>query len=142
MPVQNHLIIRHFSHVTKSCIFKNLSIRRTFDRNFRGNLLEYHFKDLKLYSNSPSWLARSACHMSTFWKTASWISHFWQDQHFRFCCARVHDQKRLEFTKASISTYFKALACPETKILVYFLRENVYIRKICTVKAKGFWFKN
>ena len=36
----------------------------------------------------------------------------------------------------------KTLACPETKSLVYFLRENVYIRKLRSVKAKGFFFKN
>ena len=30
---------RHFSHVTKSRIFKDLNLRRKADRNFQGNLL-------------------------------------------------------------------------------------------------------
>ena len=59
---------RHFSHVTKSCIFKNLNFRKKVDRNFPGNFLKNHFRDLKLYSNPPSWLARSRCHMGTFWR--------------------------------------------------------------------------
>ena len=40
---------RHFSQVTKSRIFKNLNLRRKADCNFRGNLLEKHFRHLKLY---------------------------------------------------------------------------------------------
>ena len=62
-------LIRHFSHVTKSRIFKNLNLREKADRNFRRTFLKNRFRHLKLYSNSPSWLARSCCHMDTFWKT-------------------------------------------------------------------------
>ena len=40
--------------------------------------------------------------------------------------------------KTAISTLFKALARPETNSLVYFLCENVYVRKICSVKSMGF----
>ena len=36
---------------------------------------------------------------------------------------------------------FKALVYPETNNWVYFLQENVYIKKICSVKAKGFCLK-
>ena len=50
---------------------------------------------LKLYSNPPSWLARSHCHMSTFWKTKDWSSHFWESQPFRFWYVEVHCQRRL-----------------------------------------------
>ena len=60
---------RHFSHATKSRIFKNLNLRKKADLNFRGKFLKNHFRHLKLYSNPPSWLARSRCHMGTFWKT-------------------------------------------------------------------------
>ena len=39
--------------MTKSRIFKNLSLKRKADRNFCGILLENHFRYLKLYSTSP-----------------------------------------------------------------------------------------
>ena len=42
---------RHYSHMTKSRIFKNLNLRRKADQHFRGNLLKNHFRNLKLYSN-------------------------------------------------------------------------------------------
>ena len=61
------------------------SLRRKAGHNFRGNLLENYFRHLKLYSNPPSWLARSRCDMSTFWKTKGWSLHFWQGQPFKFC---------------------------------------------------------
>ena len=54
---------RHFSHVTKSGIFKNLNLRKKADRNFRSTFLKNRFRDLKLYSNPSRWLARSRCHM-------------------------------------------------------------------------------
>ena len=63
---------RHFSHVTKSCIFKNLNLRKKADRDFRDTFLKNRFRHLKLYSNLPSWLTRSRCHMGTFWKTKDW----------------------------------------------------------------------
>ena len=112
---------RHFSHVTKSRIFKNLNLRRKADRKFRSNLLKNHFRHLKLYSNPPIWLARSRCHMSAFRKTKGWSSHFWEGQPFRFCYVGVHRQRRLKSTKTGIFTSFKTLARPETKNLVYFL---------------------
>ena len=49
-----HSSNRHYSHVTKSRIFKNLNLRKKADRNFRGNFLKNHFRHLKLYSNPPS----------------------------------------------------------------------------------------
>ena len=49
-----HHLIRHFSHVTKSRIFKNLNFRKKADRNFCRTFLKHHFRHLKLYSNSPS----------------------------------------------------------------------------------------
>ena len=55
---------RHLSHVTKSLFLKNLNLRKKADRNFWGS-----FRHLKLYSNPPSWLTRSRCHMGTLWKT-------------------------------------------------------------------------
>ena len=59
---------RHFSHVTKSHIFKNLNLKAKADRKICSNSLENHFRQLKLYSNPPSCLARSRCQMNTFWK--------------------------------------------------------------------------
>ena len=64
-----YCIIRRFSHVTKSPILKNLKLRRKAGRNFGGNLLKNHFRHLTFYSNPPNWLAKSCCHMSSFWKT-------------------------------------------------------------------------
>ena len=40
---------RHFSHVTKSHIFKNLNLREKADRNFRCTFLKNRFRHLKLY---------------------------------------------------------------------------------------------
>ena len=94
---------RRFSHVTKSHIFKNINLRKKVDRNFCGNFLKNNFKHLKLYSNPPSWLARSRCHMGTFWKTKDWSSHFWESQPFRFWYVEVHRQRRLKSTKTGIS---------------------------------------
>ena len=54
---------------SKSHIFKNLNLRKKADLNFRGTFLKNRFRHLKLYSNLPSWLARSRCHMGIFWKT-------------------------------------------------------------------------
>ena len=53
-------------------------IRKKADYNFCSNMLENHFRHLKLYSDPASWLTRSVCHMCTFWKTKYWSSHFWQ----------------------------------------------------------------
>ena len=100
-----HLCIyRHFSHVIKSGFFKNRNLRRKADPNFRGNFLKNHFRHLKFYSNPPGWLARSRCHMSVFWKTKGWSSHFWEGQLFRFCYVGVHRQRRLKSAKTGIST--------------------------------------
>ena len=101
--LDNNSII-HFSHVSKSRIFKNLDLRKTADRNFRGTFLKNRFRHLKLYSNPPSWLARSRCHMGTFWKTKDWSSHFWESQPFRFWYVEVQRQRRLKLTKTSISS--------------------------------------
>ena len=95
---------RHFSHVTKSRIFKNLNLREKEDRNFCRTFLKNPFRHLKLYSNPPSWLARGCCHMDTFWKTKDWSSHFWEDQPFRFWYVGCHHQRRLKSTKTGISS--------------------------------------
>ena len=95
---------RHFSHVTKSRIFKNLNFRKKAYRNFRGTFLKNRFRHLKLYSNPLSWLARSRCHMGTFWETKDWSSHFWESQPFRFWYVEVQCQRRLKWTKTGISS--------------------------------------
>ena len=95
---------RYFSHVTKSRIFKSLNLRKKADHNFRGTFLKNRFRHLKLYSNPPSWLARSHCHMGTFWKTKDWSSRFWESQPLRFWYVEVHCQRRLKSTKTGISS--------------------------------------
>ena len=84
--------------------FRNFSLRRKADDNFHGNFLKNHSRHLKSYSNPPSWLARSRCHMDTFWKTRDWNSHFWEGQPFRFWYVEVHHQRRFKSTKAGISS--------------------------------------
>ena len=59
-------LCRHFSHVTKSRIFKNLNLRKKADRNVSGSFLKNRFRHLQLYSNPPSWLARSCCTWAPF----------------------------------------------------------------------------
>ena len=93
---------RHFSHVTKSFFFKNVNLRKKTDRNFRGSFLKNRFRHVKLYSNPPSWLARSRCHMGTLWKTKDWSSYFWERQPFRFWYVKVHRQRKLKSTKTGI----------------------------------------
>ena len=92
----------HFSHVTKSCIFKSLNLREKADRNFRCTSLKNCFKHLKLYSNPPSWLARDSCPMGTFWKTKDWSLHFWEGQTLRFWYVECHHQTRFKSTKTGI----------------------------------------
>ena len=84
---------------------------------------------------------RRQCQMSTLY-AKDWSSHFWESQPFRFWYVEVHCQRRLKSTKTGISSKFKTLARPETENLVFFLWEKFYIRKFCSVKARGFWFKN
>ena len=69
-------LLQALQHVTKNRFFQDLNLRRKADRNSRGNLLKSHFRYLKFYSNPPSRLVRSHCHMSTYWKTKGWNSHF------------------------------------------------------------------
>ena len=84
--------------------FQKFNLRRKADRNFRGTFLKNFFRRLKLYSNPPSWLARSHCHMGIFWKTKNWSSLFWESQPFRFWYMEVHCQRRLKLMKTGISS--------------------------------------
>ena len=95
---------RQFSHVTKSRIFKYLNLRKKADRNFCRTFLKNRFRCLELYSNPPSWLAKTRCHMGTFWKTKDWSSHFWESQPFRFWYVEVHRRRRLKSMKTGISS--------------------------------------
>ena len=121
LNITSNYFSRHFRHVTKSSIFKNLNSRKKAHRNFCGFFPKNRFRHLKLYSNPTSWLARSRCHMDIFWKTKHWSSHFWESQLFRFWYVKVYRQRRLKFTEAGISSWFKALPHPETENLVYIL---------------------
>ena len=97
---------RHFSHVTKNRIFKILNWRKKADSNFRCTFLENRFRHLKLYSEPPSWLARSCCHMETFWEAKDQSSHFLESQLFRFWYVEIHHQRKLKSTKTGISSSF------------------------------------
>ena len=107
---------RHFSHVTKSRIFKNLNLREKADRNFRRTFLKNRFRHLKLYSNPSSWLARGCCHMDTFWKTKDWSSHFWESQPLRFWYVECRGQRRLKLKKQVFLLNFRPWPAQKPKI--------------------------
>ena len=65
---------RHFSHVTKTHIFKNLNLSKKLDHSFCGNFLKNYFRHLKLYSNPRSWLVRNRCHIGLHWKKKDWAN--------------------------------------------------------------------
>ena len=62
----------------KPIFSKILVLDKKADRNIRGNWLKNQCRQLKLYSNPPSWLSRNGCHMRTFWKTKDLSLHFWE----------------------------------------------------------------
>ena len=128
---------RHFNHVTKSRIFKNLNLRKKADRNFRGTFLKNRFRHLKLYSNPPSWLARSRCHMGTFWKTKDWSSHFWERQPFRFWYVEVHHQRKQVFLLK-----FRSWPAQKQKIWSILYGKKFLLRTFCCVNVGSSWFKN
>ena len=59
-------VSRHFSHVTKSRIFKNLNLRKKADRNFRCDFLENHFRHVKSFQafKSPKLIGQK---LLSFW---------------------------------------------------------------------------
>ena len=128
--------------MTKSRIFKKLNLRRKADRNFRGKFLKNCFRHLKFYSNPPSWMARSRCYMSVFWKTKGWNSHFWEGQPFKFRYVEVHHPKRLNLRKQVFLLNLRLWPAQKPKIWSIFYGKKVCMRKFCSVKARGFWFKN
>ena len=115
---------RHFSHVTKSRIFKNPNLRRKADRNFRGNFPKNHFRHLKFYSKRPSWLDGSRCDMSAIWNTKGWSSHFWQGQSFRFFDMGVHCQRRLNPRKQIFLLNLRLWSAQKPKIWSFFYRKK------------------
>ena len=102
----------------KKVSFKEL--RRKVDCNFRGNLLKNHFMHLKFYLNPPNWLARSCCHMSIFWKTKGWSSHFWEGQTFRFFYVGVHCQRKLKSPERIFLLNLRLWPTQKPKILSIF----------------------
>ena len=67
-------------------------------------LPEKPFQAPKIIFKSPSLFARSRCHMSAFWKTKDWSSHFWDSQPFRFWYVEVHHQRILRWKKIGTSS--------------------------------------
>ena len=107
---------RHFSHVTKSRIFKNRNSRKKVNHNFRGTFLKNLFRHLKLYSNTPSWLATCRCHMGTFWKTKDWSSYFWEGQPFRFGTSKFSAKEDLNWQKQVFLHNFRPWPTQKPKI--------------------------
>ena len=123
--------------MTESRIFKYLNLRKKADRNFRGTFLKNCFRHVN--SNPPSWLARSRYHMDTFWKAKYWSSDFWEGQPFLVRGSSV--PKKTYIDKNRYFSIILDLGPPRNRNSVYFLWEKVYIRKFCSVIARGFWFK-
>ena len=126
--------------MTESRIFKNLNLRKNANRNFRGNFLQNHFRYLKLQSNPPSWLARSRCHMSTFWETKDCT--FLRANLSGFSTWKFPAKEDLNPQKQVFLLNLGAWPAQKPKNLVCFLLEKLYIKKFCSVKIRGFWFKN
>ena len=91
---------RHFSHVTKSRIFKNRNLRKKADHNFRGT-----FQAPKIIFKYPKLIG----HMSLSY------GHFLKDKRLKFIFLRgptfqvyveVRRQRRLKLTKTGISSQF------------------------------------
>ena len=125
---------RHFSHVTKSRVFKNLNSRKKADHNFCDTFLKNRFRHLKLYSNPPRWLARSRCYMAPFERQKIEVNFFER--------TNFPDFGTWKFTAKEDLNWRKLVFLEKNKNLVYNLSEKVYIRKFCSVKAGVFWFKN
>ena len=125
---------RHFSHVTKSRIFKNLNLRKKADRNFRGNFLKNHFRHLKLYSNHPSWLARSRYYMGTFWKKKGWSSHVWEGQPFKFCSWEFNAKEESKTGKQVFLLNLRVWTAQKPKIGSSFYGKT-FIKKILQCKS-------
>ena len=89
-------------------------------RQFAGKPFQGH----KIYSNSPSWLVRSRCHILTFLKAKGRSSHFWDGKSFRFYHVEVQHERRYEFLE-----------------FIAFCTEKCLYEKICSVKAKGLCLK-
>ena len=137
-------ISRHFSHANKSRIFKSLNFRGKADRSLSGNWLVNHLRHLKLHSNAQSWLARSPCHMGTFWKTKNWSSHFWKGQQFKFFCVEFTAAEGLNSPKQVFLLNLRLWPAHSQTFGLFSTWELLrkLIRKGCSVKPTGFWFKN
>ena len=96
-------VTRYFSHAAKGRIFKNLNLRKKVDCKFRGTFLKNRFRQLKLYSNPPSWLARTGFYMSTFWNKRLKFT-FLRDPTFQVWSVEVRRQRRLKSMKTGISS--------------------------------------
>ena len=96
-------VTRYFSHVAKGCIFKTLNITKKAARNFRGTFLKNRFRQLKLYSNPPSWLARTGFYMGTFWNKRLKFT-FLRDPTVQVWSVEVRRQRRFKSMKTGISS--------------------------------------
>ena len=68
------------------------------------------------------------------------VQKFWQGQPIRFCYVGVHHQRRLRFTKQVFLFNVRPWLAQKPKMGYVFSRKMY--KKICSVKAKDFWFKN
>ena len=132
---------RHFSHVTKSRIFKNLDLRKKTNRNFCGIFLKNRFRHLKLYSNSPKLISQELLSYAPFERQHIEV-HILERAIFsgfgRWKFTTKEDLNR----RKQVFLLILDLSPPRNQKFGHFLWEKVYIRKLCSAKAWGFWFKN
>ena len=120
---------RHSSHVTKSLIFKNLNLRKKVDSNFPCTFLKNCFR-YQNYIQIPQ---------------ADWLEVVVIWALFERQKIEVHIFGRVNLSAFGTCKFTnkEELNPPKQVFLLDLsLWENVYVRKFCIVKARGFWFKN
>ena len=123
--------------MTRTHTFKNLNLRRKAYHNLTPNLQENHFRYLKFYSNPPSLLARSHCHViRTPFETQKVEVHIFDRAKLccRFCFAVTKED--LHPRKLVFLLNLRLRPTQKPKIWSVFYGKMFYIRKICSVNAK------
>ena len=127
--------------MTKSRIFKNLKkkSRSQLSRRFAEKPFQAH----KILLKSPKLIGQKLLSYECLLKDKRLKFTFLRRANLSgFATWEFTAKQDFKNKKPGISTSLKILARAETKNLVIFLWEKVCIRKLCGVKAKGFWFKS
>ena len=112
-------------------IFKNLNLRRKANRKFA----EKPFQAPKIIFKSSKLIGQKSLSHGHLLKYKTLKFTFLRGPTFRVLLRGSFSTKEDLNPRKQV---FKTLARPETKNLVYFLWETVYIRKFCSLKGKSF----